>query len=250
MRLFALLGVMCAALAAGPGAQAEDGGAVDGFNARLSAFGGVTVDERAAGGTLGLTTPLGGDFGAQTNLNVLGVDQDAAFAGTGHLFWRRPQIGLIGVFGGYANRSDTFENSFYRVGGEGQYYLGRLTLDAAAAFEESRNTAGVTDDDIYVRAGVTYYLTDDFSASVGYRRFGGDDFAAGGVEYQVVSGKRAGLSLFGDARVSVDETEDFSLLAGGRIYISSPKSLIARQREDDPQLYTTFDDVLFGEVLE
>jgi hypothetical protein len=79
------------------------------------------------------------------------------------------------------------------------------------------------------KASVSFYVTPDFRLDGSYRFLNGEG-ATGSVggEWLVTP---AGLALFADGNVGGSHSD---FLAGGRIYFGTPKTLIDRQRQDDP----------------
>lgn len=247
--LGAAVAATCVASGAAP-ALAQDDPAVSGVSPRLSAYGGVVGGERAAGGVFTLTAPLGQSFGAQIEGDLAGLDEDAIGGVTGHVFWRDPDVGLLGFFGGAGLRTDVLDSEYYRGGVEGQLYLGRFGVDAAIGYEITEDSVGDETEGAYGRLDLDYYASDDFLVTGAYRRVAETNLVGASAEYQAISSKRAGLSFFADGRVSLDESEDYSVVGGVRIYIDQPKSLIDRHRKDDPQLSTTFDNLNVVEIIE
>ena len=81
--------------------------AVDGFNAKADVFFGANRDRtflgrqnEGAGGVSGsVSLPIGHSYGLQVDALLGGRDGDFAGGGAAHLFWRRPDQGLIGAYG-------------------------------------------------------------------------------------------------------------------------------------------------------
>lgn len=98
--------------------------AVEGFNGKLSGFGGSSGGQAFYGGDGSLALPLGHVFGLQLDGVVADLDSDAAgsmtvFGAAGHLFWRDPSIGLVGLYGRYLH-TDAFDGAdLYAAGAEG-----------------------------------------------------------------------------------------------------------------------------------
>ena len=250
-----LLSTTClAAVAAAGGAQAAGlpdgyGGlpsygalpAVSGLNGKLSAFGGSQDDGvYAATGALygvagSLTMPIGHDFGLQFD-GMVGSGKGAAFYGVGgHLFWRDPAKGLFGFYGSYVNWETSGDQSLGTLGGanvgkagvEGQAYLGRFSLEGAAAYQFGSYTG------FSGKAVLGYYPTDDLRLDGGVRYLEGPGaIGTVGVEWQ--PHKAGGFTLFGTGSFGANSYTQ--VLGGARFYFGGgAKSLIQRQREDDPE---------------
>lgn len=180
---------------ANPGSTGSTGSlpAVDGFNAKASAFGGAAQDQALFGGEGSITMPLGLRFGMQLDGLKANFDSEAqgdvTFGGTaGHLFWRDPSIGLLGVNGDYMH-ADAFGGGvdLFAGGAEGALYLRRFTLEVIAGAKGGEVDAGAfgnvgIDTRFFDVATLSYYPTDNFKLSVGQSYFLGDDAALFGSE--------------------------------------------------------------------
>lgn len=142
--------------------------AVDSLNAKVAAFGGAVDGTGLYGGAGSVSVPLGYRFGLQIDGIVAGanldVGGDASLAGTsGHLFWRHPSIGLLGLYGNYLH-ADAFGGVDVFAGGvEGALYLGRFTLEGVVGAE-----GGDVDTRVFDVAKFSYYATDNLKLSVGH----------------------------------------------------------------------------------
>ena len=228
-----------------PQALAEPLPAVDGFNAKWEAIGGAFDEQTYAGSKGSLTGPIGQQFGFQ--VDALAADYSASFLGGvgGHLFWRDPSIGLLGIYA-----SDLFLDRFgglnvAHVAPEFEGYWGRWSVQGIAGVEFGNRTntvvntlpgGGFVTTDVRTRffdkVNLSYYLTDDFKLTIGHRYEGGLNAAAFGAEYGFDIGKTM-ASLFVEGDVG---EENFKGVWGGvRFYFGQhDKTLIRRQREDDP----------------
>src|ERR1051325_8331429 len=102
--------------------------AVDGYNFKADAFGGSYGHQSIGGARGAFSTPLTASTGLQVDLQGGVVGGDPFGAVSGHLFWRDPTRGLLGLFGSYT-RLDRFGGAnLGQVAGGGGYYLGRLAL--------------------------------------------------------------------------------------------------------------------------
>ncbi|MEL6200960.1 MAG: hypothetical protein AAFR39_01240 [Pseudomonadota bacterium] len=193
-----------------------------------------------------VSAPLGQRFGVQIDAGYLNgaIDRTSpldnvdvsAFAIGGHLFWRDPSIGLLGIYGHYADydygiETDTIDVRNTRVAAEGEAYLGQFTAKAMAGADFLDVERVGQEEYLYLSGEVGYYVTDNF------RVYGGVDHSfnqtAGTVGAEAMF-DTGGISpsVFASASFSNDTT---SVQAGFSIYFgSNSKSLIRRHREDDP----------------
>ncbi len=206
--------------------------AVSGVNGKIEAAGGY-VDTRAGdGGRVHVLGSIAGPIGCQ-----LGYQIDAGigdFAGStsggiaGHLFLRDPTSHLFGVYGQWgAVGSD----DVWRIGLEGEKYLGNISLEALFGYEDVDRSKG----DVFAAFDLAYYNTEDVRLSVGYHRFFKTDAVAVGLEWQTdgLGFSNRPFSLFANA--ALGDRGYGTVLAGVRFYFGGPdKSLIRRHREDDP----------------
>lgn len=231
------LAALAIALCFGPALRATAEPAVSAVSGKLTEFGGSHGDGddgTGVGGLAGsLVLPLGTAVGLQLDgawARLNGED----FAGTGaHVFWRNPNTGLLGLYGGYAHLTDEGGQDVGRIGVEAQYFTGSLTLDAAAGYR-----FGDLDDDAYVRAKLDYYVVDDFKMSAGMV-YEDHVFALAGAEYQVSRNSYAGAALFAEGRIH--DEDRYTVLGGLKIYFGEEMSLIDRHRRQDPDGYLDLD---------
>ncbi len=239
-----------ASIAAEPAPSTQ---AVDGINAKAEAFGGGYATKSLVGAAGSLSVPLASQFGAQ--LDAGGGEFANRFIGAlgGHLFWRDPRQGLLGVYGDYTHWDQSGGVHVGHVGLEGEAYLQRWTLSAVAGVETGNNSrAGFTTIAIpgpgtlttgnglsnttrfFDRASAAYYLTDNWKASIGHRYMGGKNALALGSEYAMPAGRGMMASLFAEGRLG-EGTNNYGAWGGVRVYFgNSDKSLMRRHREDDP----------------
>ncbi|NOT40889.1 MAG: hypothetical protein HOP13_10380 [Alphaproteobacteria bacterium] len=122
-------------------------------------------------GSASLAVALGKEWSAQ--FDVLGEqvtassesDQYSGMQGVGgHISYRMPGSGLVGVFAGYGSGSPTDEETWSGgwVGLEGMFWLDDITLGAQAAFLDISEYNGGDDegldDDAYLLRGVARYF--------------------------------------------------------------------------------------------
>ena len=213
--------------------------AVSKTNARLSASGIYADDNRidakygeALSGSV--ATPLGHEFGVQADGLVANRQaRDVAGIG-GHLFWRDPSTGLVGL-----TASDTTADikgpkghlGIARFGGEGQLYSGPFTFAAQSGYQEGH----------HVKNGYYGSLTGYWYADPNMR-FGlgaandpvRDTTGLLDVEYMPRIQGLPGMALFADGRAG--DNEFAAAQFGVRFYFGQHKSLEAGDREDASML--------------
>jgi hypothetical protein len=208
--------------------------AVSGLNGKVEAQGGYQQGDGRAAGAGSITLPLGLEFGAQADIFAGTINEDWAAGAGGHLFWRDPGIGLLGVYGSYSYFGQDGDTELGRIGPEAELYLDRITLSGTVGAQLGEDAR----EDVYAITDFAYYPVDDLRLSLGYRFTDDGHGAAAGAEMQVYSGDGLALSLFSEGRVSEDHAAAW---AGLRLYFGADKPLIRRHREDDPPNYTSDD---------
>lgn len=182
-----------------------------------------SLDDYFNGGRSGrLSLPLGDNLSIQmdvdneTNSSWAYGDSDKyddddfhySFQGLGHLSWRDPSTGLIGVFGGAGTgrAGDRDPMSLRVIGGEAQFYLSNLTLYGQGGYLDGTGDGDVFNDAVFGR-GVLRWFTSENSVLQGEA-----SYASGTVEDEDASiiewGARygtviAGLPIIGDTNVFV-----------------------------------------------
>jgi hypothetical protein len=219
--------------------------AVDGFNAKWEAIGGAFDNTTYTGSKGSLSSPIARQFGVQ--VDALAADYGGSFLGGvgGHLFWRDPSIGLLGIYA-----SDSYLDRFgglnvAHVAPEFEGYWNRWSIQGIAGIEFGNSTnaivagtpaGGFVTTNIATRffdkIDLSYYLTDNLKLSIGQRYEGGLNALALSAEQAFDIGKTM-ASVFVEGRVG---EENFRGVWGGvRFYFGQhDKTLIRRQREDDP----------------
>ena len=138
-----------------------------------------------------LTMPLGHSFGIQLDGAFARVGEGNFGSAGAHVFWRDPTVGLIGFYGGAARLDRYGGQELVRLGGEAQRFLGQVTIDAGLGYRFGDN---FVKDDVYGRARVQYYPTNNLMLSGGYS-YEGRGFGTVGVEQQLGSGPSGGFAL-------------------------------------------------------
>jgi hypothetical protein len=249
--------------------------AVDGINGKAEFFGGATDfynydvnnfrdfppyavrnNWRGGGGGIGtVSVPLGTDFGLQVDTIVASWNNRIATGGAGHLFWRNPTRGLIGVYGSGLYWGGAGGIGIGRAAGEGELYFGNFTAKAligaefgqhsqvgSAAFGLAPLGAPYLAYDWYdVRTrffdkiSLSYYVFDNLELSVGHLYTGGRNAATLSAEYLLPASFGSGVSASAFVEGRVGERNANAVMGGVRFYFgNSEKSLIRRHREDDP----------------
>ena len=252
---------------------------VDGFNGKVEPLGGSIANRSLAGNQGALSFPLGGPLGVQID-GAFGSLQNRGFGNVaGHLFWRNPGQGLIGIYTSHT-LWDQFGGAYVgQVAGEGEFYSGRWTLQGIAGVEFGNSASSAFSSTSIVAPGPTflfggtgipgtittstmssifdvrtrffdqvnlkYYLSDDWVGYVGHRYLGGKNALALGSEYAFPLASRFKASAFVEARVG--EGDFHGVWGGLKFYFSAKdKPLIARHRQDDPNVWSV--DSLFSIV--
>lgn len=208
--------------------------AVSSINSKIDAHYGEVTGEDTRGVAASVSLPIGERYGFQFDaLYEHALDNDIYGAG-GHLFTRRPDVGLLGLAAGMTD-SDDYSDGI--VGVEGEYYLDKVTLGGFLGYNNFDthiipvfNPAVANETDYLVtRLYATIYPTDDLMLRLEYQHRLDLNFFIANVEYQTPF---RGLALFADGGLGED---DYSHLIGGvRIYFGDNKSLKERHRKDDP----------------
>ncbi len=208
--------------------------AVSGVNGKIAFQGGAFEDEGFGLVTGSLSLPIGTRYGFQAD-GLAGMrDEDFVGGGAGHLFWRDPSLGLLGIYGSYTLRED-IGGDVARIGVEGEYYWSNWTAKAlvGAEFLDAGNAFVEPDDGFFAFSDISYYLDENLELSVGHRYTNERNALALGAEYQLSQTVfSSGVSLFAEGRIGED---DYNAVWGGvRFYLGDDKSLMRRHREDDP----------------
>ncbi len=157
---------------------------------------------------------------------------DRDFSGAGaHLFRRDPDLGLLGLTGGFV-RTSVVDSGW--AGLEAERYMGKLTLTLGAGvatidYDDSAPFIDASVTDFYASMGLRYYLWDDLMLSSSYSHIFDNGLVQAELEYQT---SIDGLALF--AELAAGEHDYDHALLGLRFYFGKAKSLKGRHRRDDP----------------
>lgn len=220
------------------------GPAVSGLNGKITPFGGSFgtggAGDTGVGGVEGsLTMPLGHSFGIQFDGAYARMSDDDFWSSGAHVFWRDPDVGMIGVYTGYSWLDQFGGIDVGIVALEAQRFSHRFTLDGAIGYTFADA------DDIFGRAKIDYYPTEDLMLSAGYA-YEMASMATIGAEYQFASSDDVGTALF--ATGSVGENGTYSVLGGMRVFLGENMTLINRHRKQDPASYTGMAAASAGQV--
>ena len=226
----------------------SDAPAVAQTNFKLDAGGGEVASQGLGYLQGSFSAPLGHSFGLQLDGAGGDWDHNSFESISGHLFWRDPSEGLFGLYGTYlasgvpdlltfdvgsGTTVATGHSYLYRGGAEAELYLGQWSLEGRAGFEGE----AIGGTHFFDRANVAFYPGDEFRLALGQIYTGDRDHGSLTAEYQVSD--RLGLSLFAEG---VTGSRSTSVFGGLRFYFGDPgKTLIDRQREDDPGVSTPED---------
>lgn len=260
----ALIAAMSAAvgLGASSAAFAESNGlplpAVSGINGKAGVTGGIADGDGLFFGDASIAVPMPffPAFGVQVDATLGDFGKHTVFGFGGHVFWRNPALGLVGVTGSYAEINDSRHSHIARIGGEVEGYMGDilgvggdLTIRAGGGWQDGEKrrvniggpggrvtTRGPASlDGGYGSLMLAYYPIDDLVLKLGGEVASGPKNNVGtfGLQYQPAPKAFPGLTVFVDGAVGEDHYE--GVFGGLRYYFGRrPKSLKRRHREDDP----------------
>ena len=229
------------AIAADPNAEEPyvSSPAVSGPNAKISISGGFLENDangnsdntRSIAGAV--TVPLSERFGLQIDGAAGSIDNDDYWGVGGHLFWRDPDVGLLGIIGSYAevDRDSALfvDEEIGFVGLEGEVYRDQFTLMATAGSVFGENV----DDGFAGSIDFGWYATDDFLFTLGASHSeDSGTLGTASIEWQPAVEGMTGLSFFAEGAVGEDDYS--SVNAGIRFYFGEGPTLKDRHRRDDP----------------
>ena len=208
-------------------------------NGKISAFTGTINGDFTLGSTGSFAVPLSGNWGAQVD-GLVGTTRGLGYYGVGgHLFTRDPAKGLVGMYASYVGWgssttvpvdtpefgvADLSGANVGKIGVEGEAYLGRFSLEGLAAYQFGAYSG------LAGKALVAFYPSDNLRFDVGYAYLQGPGSSiTGGIEWA----PNGNAGLFVSAAAGSSST---SVIGGIKAFFggSPTKSLIRREREDDP----------------
>jgi hypothetical protein len=215
-------------------AQAATGQAVSTLNGKASLAGGEMDAHPAVVGEGSVSFPLAYSFGGQIDL-AGGADHGTGLWGAAAQgFWRDPGKGLVGAVALHSSTNLVVTNTanatarLNRYGGEAAAYLGAFTPEAMVGYQNGNGKTGA-----FGVLDLGWYPIDDLRLTGGVDLNPGHTDALLGAEYQLGLKQIPGLTTFVESAISGQR--DSYALVGLRIYFGPAKTLIRRQREDDPE---------------
>ncbi|HEY3760505.1 MAG TPA: hypothetical protein VGN23_02040 [Verrucomicrobiae bacterium] len=215
--------------------------AVSEINGKLTYAGGLMDGFAGQNFDGSVTIPIMHQFGFQADGLYSRISNLSFDGGAGHLFWRDPQIGLLGITGGYLYREGV---DTYQVGVEGEYYWRRFTFSAfggVGSIKYAQPVPFISTDPTraIVRVSAGFYPVDNLLTKVSYTREFNNNLLEGNLEFQTPI---RGLALTGEAAIGSHHYDQ--MLFGITYYFGRNKSLIDRHRQDDPP--SMMQQILYG----
>ena len=208
--------------------------AVSGVNGKWEITPGLADGGAEIRGAGSLSVPLGDRFGVQAD--IMGSWNSAtgyAYGGALHAFTRNPSSYLLGVTAGVVVVPGA---SIGALGVEGELYFDRLSLEGWAGIAGLNyvDPALLDKTGAFAIGDLAYYATDDWRLTLGGSYVLGDLSLHAGTEY-MFHDLGTPLSFTADARLH--NSGSYSLTVGLKGYFggNDSKSLIDRQRQDDPR---------------
>jgi hypothetical protein len=229
-RRFALGAIACAALLVGSQAASADGPAVADLNGKIDTGAGALDGFGYYFGNGSISLPLGQNIGFQADGEVASVSGNFVDSFGAHLFWRDPDVGLLGGYASYTDFNLATNVGVGRAAAEGEAYLGPWTLTALVG--DQFGSTGIVSR-VFANANVGYYLTDDVKIYAGYRLANALSVGAAGFENEFYEGNGFAVSFYGEGRYG--QNNNAGGWGGLRIYFGSSSTLVQRQRTEDPQ---------------
>lgn len=225
------LAATCVFLAGASTAAAQTNAAVSELNAKLDYAGGDMNSSIGNNFGASLTVPVTHQTGFQADGLYSRISSQNFGGGAAHAFWRDPDIGLLGLTGGYLYRNGV---DTYQAGAEGEYYLGRFTLGffggvGSIDYANSAPFIATNPTRFVGRLSADYYPIDNLRVGVAFTTAFRDQLGQGELEYQTPIN---GLAL--TSEVAYGDYGYHHWLFGVRYYFGGHKSLRDRQRQDDP----------------
>lgn len=208
--------------------------AVSAINGKIDYAGGNmnSSEGNNFGGSISL--PVSHQFGFQADALYSHISDLNLYGGAGHLFWRNPQTGLLGITGGYLYSDGRDTINTFQVGAEGQIYykqftfgffggVGSINYEYTAPFIDTNPTKFVG------RISADYYPLENLRVGAAFVTAFQNNLGRGEIEYQT---PLPGVALTGEVAFGDHGYDDW--LLGVRYYFGGRKTLRARQRQDDP----------------
>jgi hypothetical protein len=149
-------------------------------------------------------------------------------AGSGRaLLWRDPDHGLVRTIASYLEYGP---EQHYRLGAEGQLFLGPFTAIGRAGYLTSTATWNEPVPQHYAGMDLRWYATDNLSLEIGGEQLDDAALARVSLEYQPSQPMLRGFSFFAQAAHGGMDSE--YILGGFRYSFGANPSLILRDRGD------------------
>ncbi|HEY5043222.1 MAG TPA: hypothetical protein VIK53_14605 [Verrucomicrobiae bacterium] len=182
-----------------------------------------------------ITLPISHQFGFQADALYSRISNLNFYGGAGHLFWRNPDYGLLGLTGGYLYRDGADTVDTFQAGAEGELYwrqfnfgffggLGSIDYQYSAPFIDTNPTRFIG------RVSADYYPLENLRVGASFTSAFKDYFGKAEAEYQLPIN---GLALTGEVALGNHGYDHW--LLGVRYYFGGKKTLRDRQRQDDPR---------------
>ena len=193
--------------------------------------------------------PLSHSWGAQVDMATANHDAgNISFVG-GHLFWRQPETGLLGILG--SKHSSTLGDTD-ELGFQAEKFFTNFTLRAELGYQSYNRSVlklnnglplspdaakyslgKLSEDEHFWALKGSWYLTDDIVAyAMAERNIGRNGDTSIGFEWQIGSADRAGYSIYSEVK-DIDHHGKQALF-GLRVYFDGKKNLKMRHRTADP----------------
>jgi hypothetical protein len=251
--------------------------AVDGINGKVEAWVG-NIDRLSLYGYRGaFSIPLATQWGLQVDTSAGSLGSRAFGSIAPHLFWRDPSRGLVGLYASHTYWDQFGGVHVTQVAGEGEAYWGRFTVQGIVGVEFGNSVTSIATGggvfpgpnpgpvpggvppgsivnalflqgyDIKTRfmdqINLKYYFTDDWNGYIGHRYLGGLNALALGTEAAVPLGWGRMGAVFVEARLGEHQFQ--GIWGGLKLYFGQrDKTLIRRQREDDPTYWDTLHSIV------
>lgn len=236
-----------------------DGGAAQSNAVNISGIPGLSSRQSSTswngiGGAIGtISVPIGHSFGAQLDMGAGALGNRPLGEAAGHLFWRDPDKGLLGVYGSGMLLGSKVGRGVWTAAGEFETYLGRFTGRAILGVQGSSaytgnvsarypsihgsNPAFNAADYFHDQVEATFYPLDDLALSVGHLYSFNRNAVTGEMEYLLPQFRGGDIAPSAFVSGAYGWNNASNIMAGIRIYFGNhDKTLIRRQREDDPKV--------------
>jgi len=206
--------------------------AVSGLNGKWELDPGILTGSpgvRAAGS---ISLPVGKSFGIQLDGQASLSGNGLTYGGAAHAFTRNPSTYLAGITAGFVRAPGA---TLGAIGFEGEIYADQFSIEgwAGVAGLDYVDPNLLDKTGLFVMGDIAYYATPNWRVAAGGSYVLGDTALRLSTEYQF-TGLGMPLSATGDARLHTNGS--YSITVGLKGYFGGDpdKSLIERQRQDDP----------------